>query len=111
MSEAFTVVVGVSVFLGFDELDQTGRSMVIPVAGTTAWSNLTPATGTVTPSPTGQSATYTPIAPGVDVVTFTLTVTMADGSVGTFSDTATLTVQAAPQVLTSVTITEIPALV
>lgn len=103
---SFTLAVGTPVFFGFVEEDQNGQPMVTPVAGTAAWSNTTPATGTLTPSPSGQSATYTPVAAGADTVNFTLTV-----GDETFSATAAITVAGAAQTLTAVQIVEIPALV
>lgn len=106
---AFSLTVDQPVFLGFSEFDQSGNPMAPPVAGAATWSNSTPGTGALTPSSTGQSATYNPTAAGSDVVTLTL---VAGGQ--TFTATASITVAAVvppPQVLSSVQITQIPALV
>ena len=81
------------IFLGFIELDQTGNPMVTPVPPDTdvspnpGWTNSTPATGSIVPSSTNLSATYTPIANGTDVVTCTL---QAGGAV--FTATVAITV-------------------
>ena len=103
---AFNVTVGTPVIFGFTEVDQNGTPLATPVAGTAVWSNSNSAAGTLAPSPSGQSATYTPVAPGTDTVTAVLTV---GGQ--TFTATVTVNVAAAPQVLSGIVINEIPALV
>jgi hypothetical protein len=103
---SFSVSMGTPVFFGYAEFDQLGNPMVTPVAGVPTWSNTTPATGTIAASSSGQSITYTPVAEGTDTVDFSLVV----GS-QTFSATADITVVAAAQVLTSVQIEQIAALV
>lgn len=98
----FNTTMGTPIFLGYVEDDQTGNPMMPQVAGTTTWSLATLALGTLTPSTTGQSATYTPGAVGTDTVDFKVVVGGA-----TFSATATVVVSKAPQVLTSVQIVQI----
>jgi hypothetical protein len=97
-----SVNVGQTAYFGFLEYDQNGHPMATPVAGTAAWSNASAGTGTITPSATGQSASYVGVAAGTDTVTLVLTV----GS-QTFTATAAITVVAVAQVLTSIQLVQL----
>lgn len=94
--------VGSTIYLGFIEYDQNGHPMVTPVAGTAAWTNTTAATGTLTPSATGQSVNYVGVAAGTDTITLTLTV-----GAQTFTATVAIIVVAVVQALTSVQILQL----
>lgn len=82
-------------------LDQNGNPMLTPPVPDSppAWSNTTPATETLAPSASGLSCVATPVAAGSDEVDLVVTV----GGVA-FKALLDVTVQPAPQVLTSVAI-------
>ena len=95
------VTVGHTVSFTLVFLDQNGNPMLttpVPDAPPT-WSDTTPATGTLTPAADGLTATEKAIAAGSDTVNVSL---MVGGNA--FSASIDLTVEAAPQVLTSVQI-------
>lgn len=96
------VVVGhtVSIKIGF--LDQNGNPMLTPVVpdAVPAWTDTTPATGTLTESADGLSASEVAVAAGSDVVN----VALAVGGVA-FAASQGIVVSAAPQVLTSIGLT------
>lgn len=97
-----TVSVGHTVDFALVFLDQNGNPMLVTPTPDTppTWTDTTPATGTLTPAASGLTAQESALAVGTDTVSVTLTV----GGVS-FSASIDLTVQAAPQVLTSVQIT------
>lgn len=99
-----TVSVGHTVDFALVFLDQNGNPMLVTPTPDTppTWTDTTPATGTLTPAASGLTAQESALAVGTDTVSVTLTV----GGVS-FSASIDLTVQAAPQVLTSVQITGI----
>lgn len=96
------VTAGHTVVMALSFLDQNGNPMLTPVApdAVPVWTDTTSATGTLTESADGLTASEAALAAGTDVVTVSL-------SVGGKAFTASLgiTVTAAPQVLTSVGIT------
>lgn len=81
--------------------DQNGNSMLVTPTPDSApvWTSSTAATETLVASADGLSAVGTPLAVGTDVVGLTLAV----GGV-TYTASQNVTVTAAPQVLTSVSI-------
>ena len=93
------VTVGHTVSMTLVFLDQNGNPMLTPVVpdAVPAWTDTTPATGTLTASADGLSATEVALAAGTD----TVTVSLAVGGVS-FSATQGIVVAAAPQVLTSI---------
>jgi hypothetical protein len=99
-----TVNVGHSVTMTLTYLDQNGNPMLTPPTPDSppSWSDTTPATGTLTEQPGNLEAIETAVAPGNDVVSVSVVV---GGQ--TFSASLGITVQAAPQVLTSVEITPV----
>lgn len=95
------VNVGHTVSMSIVWLDQNGNPMLttpVPDAPP-AWTDTTPSTGTLTVAPGGMTATELAIAAGTDTVDLSL-------SVGgeAFSASLGITVSAAAQVLTSVSI-------
>ena len=99
---ATILTVGHKLNLAVAFFDQNGNPMLTAptVDAAPAWSNATPATETIVASADGLSCVGTPVAPGTDTVSLSLTV----GGVA-FSATLAVEVDAAPQVLTSVGIT------
>lgn len=96
-----TVTVGHTVSFTLVYLDQNGNPMLttpVPDAPPT-WSDTTPATGALTPAPSGLSATELANAVGTDTVSVSVVV---GGNI--FAASIDLTVEAVPQVLTSVQI-------
>lgn len=98
---AFTIVAGQKSALSIAFLDQHGNPMVPTPAPDSppVWANTTPASETLTVAADGLSAVDTAVAPGTDTINLTVIV----GGV-TFAATVSVTVSAAPQVLTSVQI-------
>lgn len=96
-----TVTVGHTVNFSLVFLDQNGNPMLVTPTPDTppAWTDTTPATGTLTAAASGLTASELAVAAGTDTVNVALTV----GGVA-FSASIDLTVQAAPQVLTSIQI-------
>ena len=95
------VTVGHTVSFELVFLDQNGNPMLttpVPDAPPT-WTDTTPATGTLTVAPSGLSASEIANVVGSD----TVNVALAVGGTS-FAGTIDLTVQAVPQVLTSVQI-------
>jgi hypothetical protein len=99
-----TVTVGHTVDFSLVFLDQNGTPMLTTPTPDTppSWSNTTPATGTLTPAASGLTAQESALAAGTDTVSVSMTVGGAS-----FSASIDLTVQAAPQILTSVQITAV----
>jgi hypothetical protein len=97
MSVALSVGHKVTCTLTF--MDQFGNPMLVtPVPDALpAWTDITPATGTLTAAPDGLSATEVAIAAGTD----TISVALAVGGVA-FKASVDLAVTAAPQVLTTI---------
>lgn len=95
------VTVGHTVSFTLVFLDQNGNPMLTtPTADAPpAWTDTTPATGTLTVAPSGLTASEAAMVVGSD----TVNVALAVGGVA-FAATIDLTVQAVPQVLTSVQI-------
>ena len=95
------VTVGHTVSMKLVFLDQNGNPMLTAVTpdAAPAWSDTTPATGTLTVGADGLSATELAITAGADVVN----VSLAVGGVA-FAASLGITAAAAPQVLTSVQI-------
>lgn len=96
-----TVSIGHTVACSLIFLDQSGNPMLttpVPDAPPT-WSDTTPATGTLTPSPDGLTANEVALAAGSD----TISVSLAVGGVS-FSASVGVVVSPAAQVLTSVQI-------
>ena len=94
-----TVSIGHTVACSLVFLDQKGNPMLttpVPDAPPT-WSDTTPATGTLTPSPDGLTANEVALAAGSD----TISVSLAVGGVS-FSASVGVVVSPAAQVLTSV---------
>jgi hypothetical protein len=96
-----TLSVGHKLQLAILYLDQNGNPMVTtPVADAPpSWTNSTPTTETLVVAGDGQTAVATAVAPGSDTINLSLDV----GGVA-FSATLAVTVQAAPQVLSSIAI-------
>ena len=94
-----TVTVGHKVDFVLAFLDQHGNPMLTTPApdAPPVWTDTTSATGTLTASPSGLSASELAIAAGADTVSVSLMV----GGVS-FSASVDLTVQDEPQVLTSI---------
>lgn len=95
------VTVGHKIALSIIYLDQNSNPMLAaptPDAPPT-WSNTTPATETLVAAADGLSANTTALAVGTDSVSLSLAVGSA-----TFSASLSVEVDAAPQVLTSITI-------
>lgn len=82
-------------------LDANGNPMLVTPKPDSApvWTNTTPATETLIPSPDGNTAEATTVAVGTDSIGVTVIV----GGVN-FTASVAVTVDAAPQVLTSVAI-------
>lgn len=99
-----TLSVGHSAALSIVYLDQNGNPMLAAPTPDSppTWSNTTPATATLTEGPGNLTATEAAIAAGSDVVN--LAVVVGGKS---FSASLGVTVAAAPQVLTSVSIAAI----
>lgn len=98
---AVTLSVGHTLNMSIQFLDQNGNPMLTPPTPDSppSWSDTTSATETLAPAANGLSCVGTPIAAGSDVVNLSVVV---GGQ--TFSATLDVTVDAAPQVLTSVAI-------
>lgn len=81
--------------------DQNGNPMLTAptLDSPPSWSDSNAATETLTPAADGLSCVGTPVAPGTDVVSL---VVVAGGV--SFSATLTVTVDAAPQILTAIAI-------
>lgn len=96
-----TLTVGHKVDFALVYLDQNGNPMLTTPTPDSppTWSDTTPATGTLTVSPSGTTASEAAIAVGND----TVSVSLAVGGVS-FTALIDLIVGAAPQVLTSVQI-------
>jgi hypothetical protein len=94
-----TLSVGHTDTITIQQLDQNGNPMLAPVTPDTppVWTNTALTVETIAPAASGLSAVATPIAPGADVISVTLTV----GGV-TFTASLDETVTAAPQALTSI---------
>lgn len=97
MSVALTV--GHKVACSLEFMDQFGNPMLVTPKPDAApvWSDTTPVTGTLTPSPDGLTASELAIAAGTD----TIAVLLAVGGVQ-FKASIDLAVSAAPQVLTTI---------
>lgn len=98
---ATTLAVGHKLELAITFLDQNGNPMLdaqTPDAAPT-WSNTTPATETIVPSASGLTCEGTTVAAGTDTVSLAVVVNGV-----TFNATLDVTVTAAPQVLTSISI-------
>jgi hypothetical protein len=82
-------------------LDQNGNSMLTTPRADAAptWSNTTPATETLKPSADGLTCEADAVAAGSDVVSLSISVGGA-----AFAASLSVTVEAAPQILTSVQI-------
>jgi hypothetical protein len=95
------VTVGHKLALTIVYLDANGNPMLTaPVlASPPTWANTTPATETLVASADGLSASTTALAPGTDAVSLSVVVGAA-----TFTASLSVEVDAAPQVLTSVSI-------
>jgi hypothetical protein len=95
------VTVGHTVSFTLVFLDQNGNPMLTTPTpdAPPVWTDTTPATGTLTPAPSGLTASELTTTVGSDTVNVALTV---GGT--SFSGTIDLTVQSVPQVLTSVQI-------
>jgi hypothetical protein len=95
------ITVGHKLGLAIEYLDQNGNPMLVTPTPTDipVWSNANPAVETLSVAADGLSATGTPVAPGNDTVSLSVTV---GGQ--TFTATLAVEVDAAPQVLTSVEI-------
>ena len=91
--------VGQSVPITITELDQNGHPLTSPVVPDSppAWSQSTPATGTLAVAADGMSAQYTGVAAGTDTIAATL---IAGGN--SYSAQVNVTVAAVAQVLTSI---------
>ncbi len=87
--------------LAIQVLDQNGNPMLTPVVYDAAplWGNTTPATEVLDVATDGQTATGTPVAPGLDTVNLSFAI---GGKV--FNATLAVEVDAAPQVPTSAVI-------
>lgn len=98
---AVSLQVGQKLPLSIGFLDQNGSPMAVtPVPDSPpTWSNSTAATGTLTPSADGLSASYAGVAAGTDTISLGVVV---GGK--TFAASIAVTVAAAAQVLTSVEI-------
>jgi len=94
-----TVSVGHTVSFALAFLDQHGNPMLTTPApdAPPVWTDTTSATGTLSAAPSGLTAQEIAVAVGTD----TVSVALAVGGVA-FSASIDLTVQAEPQVLTSV---------
>jgi len=97
-----TLTVGHSVDFALVFLDQNGNPMLTTPSpdAAPAWSDIAPATGTLVPAASGLTASELAIAAGSDTVSVSLMVAGVS-----FSASIDVTVEAAPQVLTSVQIT------
>jgi hypothetical protein len=95
------VTVGHTVSFTLVFLDQNGNPMLTTPTpdAPPSWSDTTPVTGTLTPAPSGLTATELANGVGTDTVNVSL---MVGGT--SFSASIDLTVQAVPQVLTSIQI-------
>jgi hypothetical protein len=95
------VNVGHKINMSIEYLDQNGNPMLItPVPSSPpSWSNTNAAAETLAPAPDGNTCIATAIAPGSDTVNLSL---MVGGQ--TFAASLAVTVQTAPQVLTSIEI-------
>lgn len=102
--DTITLSVGHTAALGVIYLDQNGNPMLATPTPDSPpqWSDTTSATDTLTVGPNGNTATLAAIAAGDDTVNLTVVVAGA-----TFSASLGVTVQAAPQVLTSVKISSV----
>lgn len=98
---ATTVSVGHTISCAISYLDQNGNPMLVAQTPDSppAWTNTTPATETIAPSADGLTCVATPVAAGTDTISLALKV----GGTA-YSASLAVTVQAAPQVLTSVAI-------
>jgi hypothetical protein len=87
--------------LAIQVLDANGNPMLTPIVYDAApvWSNTTPATETLAVATDGQTATGTPVAPGLDTVNLSFAI---GGKV--FNATLAVEIDAAPQVPTSAVI-------
>jgi DMSO reductase anchor subunit len=96
-----TLTIGHTLNLAIQELDQHGNPMLVPVVYDAApvWTNSSPATETLSVSSDGKTATGTPIAPGTDTVSLSVSI---GGQV--FTATLAVEVNAAPQVVSSIVI-------
>lgn len=96
-----TVTVGHSIALSIKFFDQNGNPMLTAPApdAPPIWSNTTPATETLKPAADGLTCEADALAAGSDTVSLSL---MVGGKA--FSATLAVTVEAEPQVLTSVAI-------
>ena len=93
-----TLSIGHTLGLSIQVLDQHGNPYLAPVSydAAPAWSNTTPATETLSVATDGQTATGTPVAPGLDTVSVSFAI---GGKV--FNATLAVEIDAEPQVPTS----------
>jgi hypothetical protein len=98
---AVVLTVGHKLNMSIAFADQNGNPMLTKPTpdSAPAWSNSTPSTETIAAAADGLSCVGTPVAPGNDTVSLSVVI---GGQ--TFSATLGVTVDAAPQVLTSVSI-------
>lgn len=96
-----TVSIGHTVACSLVFLDQSGNPMLItPVPDALpVWTDTTPATGTLTPSPDGLTANEVALAAGSDTISVSLSVASV-----AFTASVGVVVSPAAQVLTSVSI-------
>jgi hypothetical protein len=96
-----TVAIGHVIDMTVEFLDQNGNPMLVtPTADAPpAWTNVNPNVETLVVAANGLSAETTPVTAGVDTVSVTAVV---GGK--TFSASLSVSVEAAPQVLTSIAI-------
>jgi hypothetical protein len=95
------LTIGHKLGLSIQVLDQNGNPMLTPVVYDAApvWSNTTPATETLSVATDGQTATGTPVAPGLDTVSVSFSI---GGKV--FNASLGVEIDAAPQIATSAVI-------
>lgn len=67
-----TLLLGVPVIFGYQENDINGNSTGVIKSGNISWTNANTLIGNVLSSNTGQSATYTPLIVGTDVLSFSI---------------------------------------
>jgi len=96
-----TVTIGHKLGLAIGFLDQNGNPMLTPVNPDTTpvWTNSDPSVESLTPAADGLSAEADALAAGSDVISLDLQVGGQD-----FPATLAVTVEAEPQILTSVVI-------